>query len=532
MTRRVTLLWSVLLAGCPGPDVPPDLLPPTSSSDAGAASPPDSGLAPTWTFALSSGLQCGARAVATSVTVGEQCTGVVTVAFPRGVTTPVTVSAMPAQGITFAFSGLGAESSSVVLAPLNGVPAPTALVSIRFSGLAPAGPISLTLVAEAAGVTRQLVLPMTVRSRGPFGASRVAVGGEFACALDPGGRAWCWGKNTRGQLGVGDTVNRSVPTLVAGDHRFQSLHVTQESACGLEANGTLWCWGRPSIGPLVVGADLSEMPALVPVSAAPGFQFVKFSIGETQRCGLTAAGTLHCWGGNGNTNVYLGNGPFGGSRSAVLVAGGHAWKDVAVGGSGACALTTGGVAYCWGFNLDGFVGDGTTTHRGLPTAVMTPVVFQALGASHRSVCGLAIDGSTWCWGSNDQLGTGSSSQQLLTPTRVLGSQRFISLAVSNGGAAGACGLEDGGVSSCWGHAAPQGWTSSPIVFAPKALETDLRFEQVSVTGGGLACGVASSPVAGLFCWATGGSDYRSGQLGTGDTNKYVGPIPVSLPDGG
>jgi alpha-tubulin suppressor-like RCC1 family protein len=40
--------------------------------------------------------------------------------------------------------------------------------------------------------------------------------------------------------------------------------------------------------------------------------------------------------------------------------------DVDAGGAHTCAIMTGGTVKCWGFNVYGQVGDGTTTDRTSP----------------------------------------------------------------------------------------------------------------------------------------------------------------------
>ena len=50
----------------------------------------------------------------------------------------------------------------------------------------------------------------------PQGAVAVAAGLGHSCALLTGGRVDCWGSNSNGQLGTGDTNNRLTPTGVTG----------------------------------------------------------------------------------------------------------------------------------------------------------------------------------------------------------------------------------------------------------------------------------------------------------------------------
>ena len=57
-----------------------------------------------------------------------------------------------------------------------------------------------------------------------------------------------------------------------------------------------------------------------------------------------------------------------------------------------------------GYNVDGELGDGTTTNRKVPTAVSTATVsnWLAISAGTYHTCGLAAgggqDGKAYCWG--------------------------------------------------------------------------------------------------------------------------------------
>ena len=260
-------------------------------------------------------------------------------------------------------------TSTVTMTPTPAGSATRAVTSTRLSDVAPRG----------------LVRVRTDAGQGSQFTSLVA-GGYHTCGLVSGGTAYCWGWNGSGQLGDGTSVNpsdwnsadRLVPVAVGGGRTFTALVAGDGHTCGLASGGTAYCWGGNPYGQLGDGTSGvnwgNSANRLVPVAVSGGRTYTALVVGQVHTCGLATGGTAYCWG----WNVYgqLGDGTSGvnGDSSAnrlvpVAVSGGQTYTALVAGYQHTCGLATGGTAYCWGGNGSGQLGDGTSTKRTVPVAV-------------------------------------------------------------------------------------------------------------------------------------------------------------------
>src|SRR5690349_3765917 len=106
--------------------------------------------------------------------------------------------------------------------------------------------------------------------------------------------------------------------------------------------------------------------------------FTAVSAGAVHTCGLAVAGAAYCWGYN--SDGQLGDGTTTSRPTPMLVAGGVTFTTVTAGGSHTCGVTAAGAAHCWGDNPDGQLGDGTMTDRSSPVLVSGGVSFTAVSA--------------------------------------------------------------------------------------------------------------------------------------------------------
>ena len=275
----------------------------------------------------------------------------------------------------------------------------------------------------------------------------ISVGKRNLCGIDDAGAAWCLGRNPTGQLGNGSTADRllSSPVRVAGGLVFSAISVGAHS-CGIAADGAAWCWGQGDYGQL--GNDSNQNSA-VPVQVAGGLKFRSISAGLLHSCGVTTDGRAWCWGSNELAPLGAG------SRGMVVhmpAAVGGTVRFVAIGASyrHSCALATGGSVWCWGVNETGQLGDGTTTDRETPVRVAGERRFKRLATSspNSHSCALALDGAAYCWGFNadGQLGNGSKTDSP-RPVAVGGGLKFVSISA---GRFHTCAVTVDDAVWCWG----------------------------------------------------------------------------------
>lgn len=110
-----------------------------------------------------------------------------------------------------------------------------------------------------------------------------------------------------------------------------------------------------------------------PVAVVGGLRFRQVSAGYTHTCGVTTTNVAYCWGGNSSGQRGDGTIATDRARPVAVVGGGQRYTQVQAGFTHTCGVTTTNVAFCWGNNASGQLGDGTTTVRYRPTPVVGPM---------------------------------------------------------------------------------------------------------------------------------------------------------------
>src|SRR2546421_3182441 len=212
----------------------------------------------------------------------------------------------------------------------------------------------------------------------------------------------------------GEPVASAPPTLrVVGFTRIVAAGATLVGAqtttggftCGIITTGDMYCWGISWFGIRGNGTTGNMSPGMEPTLVGGGHQWTDVAAGNYFLCGVAEGGRLYCWG-DGDVGE-LGNGLSGNPPDVTTPApgsGNHTFRAVSIGlSNGACALTVGSAATCWGAGTWGRIGNGSDTLSAVPVAVSGALMFDALSTAPGGTCGVA-GGNAYCWGYATLLG--------------------------------------------------------------------------------------------------------------------------------
>jgi alpha-tubulin suppressor-like RCC1 family protein len=247
------------------------------------------------------------------------------------------------------------------------------------------------------------------RAADPLLFRAVAPGGVHTCGVSMSGASYCWGLVNALGSGSSRASGTEAPVLVTGGYVFSSIAAGEYHTCALTADGSAFCWGLNNTGQLGNGAT-DTLWHTAPGSVAGGQAFTALAMGQYRGCGLTATGTVYCWGETYGAPPSLVASPV----SLASIAGGHDFD---------CGLSASGAAFCWGGNAYGQLGNGSTAASATPVAVSGGLRFSALVAGGYHACGLATDGHMYCWGDNNDGEVGDGTYYVnsrSTPTLVTG----------------------------------------------------------------------------------------------------------------
>ena len=266
---------------------------------------------------------------------------------------------------------------------------------------------------------------------------------------------------------------------------------------------------------------------------APPLVLESISAGRDHACGITPQHVAYCWGRNADgelgdpsvTRPCLGSSEAC-SAKPVRVAASVPFASISAGHAFTCAVATSGDAYCWGNNGSGQLGIGSQTSHNRPVKVSVEgVTFQSISAGDTHACAVTSAGAAWCWGSNagGKLGLGRAGGGRTAPAAVAGHLVFRAVSA---GYYHSCGVTRDGKVYCWGRN-DQGEVGSALRTgspAPVRVAGEAAFRLVQAAAQfDYSCAMDANGAA--WCW---GADCFN-QLGVDSLTEQCGtpPMPCS-----
>ncbi len=283
------------------------------------------------------------------------------------------------------------------------------------------------------------------------------------------------------------------------------------------------------------GFEPTQLTSVIPVTQ----KWLAVSAGRAHTCGISVDSLVYCWGEG--LNGKLGTGENSSLKpAAALAEGAFKFIDVSAGDESTCGVIREHVAFCWGSNSGGRLGNGDALEqsRFIPTVVNNPL-FTSIDVG-RTACGLANNRAAYCWGSDVdlQLGllisqphdtcrdnnpNGCSRTPIPVTQRPGAPTTYRRIAVGGHHVCGLSQTPDSLLAFCWGLGPSGALGDSSVTASDTAVPVSggLKF-LVLVAGGDHSCGIATS--GSTYCWGAN----AIGQLGHGLTGNAPTPALITL----
>ena len=239
------------------------------------------------------------------------------------------------------------------------------------------------------------------------GVSDIVVGNNRTFFIKYDGTVWACGNNMSGQLGVGDTVTKTLPTQVQISN-VKKVVSSSTQTFFMKNDGTIWACGSNISGQLAIGNTTATIKVPTQVTAISNVKDVATGGGFTHF--LKYDGTVWAVGGNGVGQLALGDTVTRKTPTQVNI---YGVSSISAGNDFIIFVKNDGTVWGAGNNTMGQLATGDTVAKKVPTQVygMSGVTNVLTGLSH--VFYLKNDGTIWGVGgnTNGQLGTGNTTSQ-------------------------------------------------------------------------------------------------------------------------
>ena len=250
------------------------------------------------------------------------------------------------------------------------------------------------------------------------------VTGSHVLAVRADGTLWTWGFNGNGQLGTGDTANRSSPVQI-GTSSWIAVAAGYAHSLAIRKDNTLWAWGYNGTGQLGTN-NQTQYNSPVQITTYASWKLISagydHSIGYATSA-LVALPSVYAWGGN--TGRQLGDGTSVAKSSPVYLAASGIFTStmlsISAGQSYSMYVNGAGKLFANGLNQYGQLGFGNTTvYYSSPVQIGASTSWAKVFAGLTHTAAIDTSNNLWTWGVNNygQLGqnstTSTSSPSLVT----------------------------------------------------------------------------------------------------------------------
>ncbi len=366
---------------------------------------------------------------------------------------------------------------------------------------------------------------------------------QHICGIDENKNLWCWGENQFGQNGVPANINPvRTPTKISNPEGtpWKDVALGRYYTCAIDTNDAIWCWFPP------------------PISTMKIMQYTSYPVKLTSPNGIKKAvgGTsMGCIIDNDNKLLCMGIRDYGSfaheffnfrviKPEEVDNPAGNGWKKVVTGNYNTCALDDKGILWCWGGRntpigneipyIITYYETQYLSSQMLPYPVSTTSdVRWSSKISHAPVdsyvtsyhkCAIDENAHLWCWGRNDhgQLGTGSTTTPIYTPTEVTYPSGITWIDVDTG-LNHTCAIDSDQRIWCWGDNSLgqlSAFRLRDYTYPTMVSEMPIPAKQLTL-GNNFSC--ALDTYGHIWCWGDNSSHVITGN----DYQVVSNPTPVT-----
>ena len=317
---------------------------------------------------------------------------------------------------------------------------------------------------------------------------------------------------------------------------LSSFSISQKGSCSVAMDNKVYCWGDNELGQLGNGMDYPSGTVAVDMTGVLSGKTIKsIASGIYHTCAIASDDKAYCWGWN--TNGQLGNGstetsyfPVAVDMSGVLS--GKTIKSISAGSNFTCVIASDDRPYCWGSGANKQLGNNSTENSSVPVEVdmsgaLTGKIVKSISLGEAHSCVIASDNNTYCWGwnSSGQMGDNTLTGKAYPVAVVTGALGGKTVKSISAGARHTCVIASDDFAYCWGAngSGQVGDNSTSTRLSPAAV----------VTGALGGKTVKSISAGGVSTCVIASDDYAYcwgfntyGNLGNNSTTQSLVPVEV------